>query len=519
MTKATYRIPVCSEQALLDQVTVRPLAASEVERARYAELISGHHYLKSDQLVGEQLRYVAEFEGQWVALLSWSAASYHLKDREEWIGWSDARRRRRLAMVANNSRFLILPGIDCPNLASRVLALCLARLSADWQQAYEHPILIVESFVDSQIFRGTCYKAQGWTLLGATKGFERNQQDYYTAHDRPKQLWVRELAPGARQVLGARQLPAHLQFVEDKVIPRSSATPTQLRPLWELCREVKDWRKRKGRDYPLACLLSIMIMATLCGVVRGQRDLAAFAAKLTQAQLRTLRSYRGRDGRYQAPKETTFQRVLATVDPVSFEKILLTWEAQLLGQMEQSTDTLIAIDGKAQRGSTPEVTDEQKPQLVSAISLPSGRVLGTVIVEAKTNEIPAARELLNKIGPMDGKLIMLDALHTNQTTLRQIVQDQGGDYLLPIKENHDGLLQRARDAFPPPATEPPPGAPTDSNATPPQPPTGGHPPLDIPPPARNARQTTTAAVRYRRNAGKKPFAKRKAQPAGRRHES
>ena len=518
MTKAAYRIPVSSEQALLDQVTVRPLSACELERARYAELIRTHHYLKSDQLVGEQLRYVAEFEGQWVALLSWSAASYHLKDREQWIGWSDARRRRRLAMVANNSRFLILPGIDCPNLASRVLALCLARLSADWQQAYQHPILTVESFVDSQLFRGTCYKAQGWTLLGATKGFERSQQDYYTAHDRPKQLWVRELAPGARQVLCAPRLPVHLQCVEDKVIPRSSATPAQLRPLWELCREVKDWRKRKGRDYPLACLLSIMIMATLCGVVRGQRDLAAFATKLTQAQLRTLRSYRGRDGRYQAPKETTFQRVLATVDPASFEKILLTWEAQLLGPIEENADTLIAIDGKAQRGSTPHVTDEQKPQLVSAISLPSGRVPGTVIVEAKTNEIPAARELLQKIGPMDGKLIMLDALHTNQATLRQIVLDQGGDYLLPVKENHDGLLQRAQDAFPPPPPEPPPGTPTVPNPKPSQPPSGGHSPLDIKTGAGNTRQTIAAAVRYRRKSGKKPLAQRNAQPARHRHE-
>ncbi|MGI8603406.1 MAG: Druantia anti-phage system protein DruA [Verrucomicrobiales bacterium] len=78
------------------------------------------------------MRYVAEVEGQWLALLAWSAASYQLAPREAWIGWSVAQKRRRLALVANNSRFLILPGVDCPNLASRVLGLCLARLSADW---------------------------------------------------------------------------------------------------------------------------------------------------------------------------------------------------------------------------------------------------------------------------------------------------------------------------------------------------------------------------------------------------
>jgi len=95
-------------------------------------LIQTEHYLKSSRLVGEQLRYVAHFDGEWVALLSWSAASYHLGARDEWIGWSNEQRRRRLRLLANNSRFLILAGVDCPNLATRVLALNTARLSADW---------------------------------------------------------------------------------------------------------------------------------------------------------------------------------------------------------------------------------------------------------------------------------------------------------------------------------------------------------------------------------------------------
>lgn len=152
-------------QRLLDHVVVRLLDAEDIaQRQRYAELIVTEHYLKSDTLVGEQLRYVAEVDGQWVAVLSWSAAANHLRDREQWIGWTITQRRRRLALVANNARFLILPGIDCPNLASRVLALCCGRLADDWQEAYGHPVLVAESFVDSQLFRGTCYQAQGWQL-------------------------------------------------------------------------------------------------------------------------------------------------------------------------------------------------------------------------------------------------------------------------------------------------------------------------------------------------------------------
>lgn len=123
MSAARFRTPSLTQQQLLTGVEVRLLGDDEAERSRFRELMSTHHYLKSDTLVGEQLRYVAHVDGQWVALLSWSAAAYHLKDREAWIGWDVQQRRRRLALLANNARFLILPKIDCPNLASRMLAL------------------------------------------------------------------------------------------------------------------------------------------------------------------------------------------------------------------------------------------------------------------------------------------------------------------------------------------------------------------------------------------------------------
>jgi hypothetical protein len=493
MVTASFRLPDCSEQHILQHLEVRLLSSEVAERERYRQLIEDHHYLKSDSLVGEQLRYVAECEGQWLALLSWSAPAKHLKDREQWIGWTAEQRRRRLALLANNARFLILPGVDCPNLASRALALCTARLSGDWQEAYGHPILLLESFVDSQLFRGTCYKAQGWQLLGQTRGFERSRQDYYTEHGRPKQLWVRALHPHARHWLCSQTLPADLQSVADRIIPQPVHKAHELRGLVELCRQVPDWRKRKGRDYPLPCVLAIIVLANLCGVVRGQRDLAAFAASLTQAQLRALRSYRRANGRYEYPKETTFQRVLAQVDARIFEQVLHQWEDQLLGRQSLDSDPLVAIDGKAQCGSSPQVEDAKKPQLVTAQSLPSGRVLGTEAVAEKTNEIPAARRLLERIGDLDGKLVMLDALHTNQATLSQIHQDNGADYLLPVKGNHQGLEERAAACLPPePVPDP---AKTQASAKSKASPTpAGHFPLGTGRPSLPAAK----AVRYRR---------------------
>jgi hypothetical protein len=134
MAKVSFNIPDLTEPQILECVKLRLLDPNDEDRARYRELMEAHHYLKSDTLVGEQLRYVAEIDGHWLALLSWSAAARHLKDREQWLSWSDSQRRRRLALLANNARFLILPGVACPNLASRLLALNGHRLSDDWQQ-------------------------------------------------------------------------------------------------------------------------------------------------------------------------------------------------------------------------------------------------------------------------------------------------------------------------------------------------------------------------------------------------
>ena len=186
MSAPRFRRPSTDEQPVLRELVVRPLRPTE--RARFDQLLVEHHYLKSATLVGEHLRYVATQRGRWLALLAWAAPARHLRARDQWIGWSDEQRRRRLALLVSNTRFLILPECHRPNLASRAMKLCLARLSADWQAAWQHPVVLAESFVDPQLFRGTAYKVSGWINPGATAGFARHAADYYVAHDRPKQL-------------------------------------------------------------------------------------------------------------------------------------------------------------------------------------------------------------------------------------------------------------------------------------------------------------------------------------------
>jgi hypothetical protein len=135
-------------------------------------LVSEHHYLENANLVGERLCYVVEYRRQWLALLGWSSAAYHVRARDTWIGWNDNQRRGRLHLVANHARFCLLEAAEqYPQLAGRALALKRECLAADWQAAYGHPIVWVESFVDTQLFRSTADKASGWRALDYTAGF------------------------------------------------------------------------------------------------------------------------------------------------------------------------------------------------------------------------------------------------------------------------------------------------------------------------------------------------------------
>ena len=139
---------------MLEHLQLR-LLSEPAESARCGALIVEHHYLHTVKLVGEHLRYAAVDEGEWLAVVSFSAAAYHLRYRDQFIGWSPEQRRRRLPLIVNNARSLILLGAHYPNLASRLLTHVLARLSDDWLARGGHAVALVETFVDSEFFRGT----------------------------------------------------------------------------------------------------------------------------------------------------------------------------------------------------------------------------------------------------------------------------------------------------------------------------------------------------------------------------
>jgi hypothetical protein len=447
-----FRRPCVEDQGVLESLQVRLLEHHELERCN--GLLQQHHYLGSPKPVGERLYHVVtDAQDQWLALLVFAAAAKHLKYRDQWIGWTDAQRERRLALVVNNIRFLLLPDRTFPNLGTRVLRRVLARLSSDWQAAYGHPVLVVETFVDPDQFCGTVYTANGWEELGKTDGSGRHQRDYYVRHDKPKRLFVRELCRHARRSLQAEQLKPALAILETKVGPKSRHTVKEIGSIVDYLKQAPDFRKRV-ESYPLWSMLAICLLAMLCGAPRGSKDLAKFARKLSQAQRRAL-GIRPRHSRYPTPSQPTFWRLLQEVSGAKLEQILLSVQAQLRGPAPKNE--LVVLDGKEPKHGGGQ-------SVLTAVCVPSQYYVASAIVDTKTNEIPVAQRLFEQLD-LKERFVSLDALHTQTQTARDIVLQAGGHYLLTTKDNQPTLRQNIEKLLPAPKADFPPLE-TDAHSVP-----------------------------------------------------
>lgn len=186
-----------------------PLEVRQVRRtpeeALFNSLMQHHHYLGYTQPVGEHLKYLVYAQGRPVACVAWSSSPRHLGSRDRFIGWDQHARRRNIALLAYNTRFLILPWVTVAHLASHILGRMARLLSADWQRLYAHPIYFVETFIDPQRFRGTCYRAANWTVMGQTTGRGKADQTHQ-ANRSIKQVLGYALVRDFRQRLS--QLPA-----------------------------------------------------------------------------------------------------------------------------------------------------------------------------------------------------------------------------------------------------------------------------------------------------------------------
>jgi hypothetical protein len=179
------------------------LAKSRDDRLLWRELVGRYHYLGHKVPFGAHLRYLVASRPQQSVLgcIQLSSPAWRVKVRDSWIGWNDRRRAQNLQLIVNNSRFLLLPWVRVRNLASTVLAILARQIVDDWQSAYGFRPLLLETFVDRERFRGTCYRAANWTYLGSTEGRGRMDRDRSRVGAQPKDVFVFPLTRNARSLL------------------------------------------------------------------------------------------------------------------------------------------------------------------------------------------------------------------------------------------------------------------------------------------------------------------------------
>jgi len=297
--------------------------------------MQSHHYLGMLPKIGNTLWYIALWNGQWLALLSFSAAALKCAARDGWIGWGFRHQFGRLNLVANNSRFLILPDCHAKNLASRILSLCQRRIQNDWMERFGFPLLLLETFVDPTYFKGTIYHAANWRFVGYSKGYQRISNGYGNQRQAQKMVFVQPLQRNTRFILSRATLNS--RYLTGAV--RMKLTADQMRSLPDFFEQITDPRRAQGRRHRLHVVLSIAAAAVLCGM-RGYSAISDWAQALSPAARERFRC-RYKNGQYIVPSMSILRDVLIRVDPAELDRALQKWNEQY-GAVDES----LAIDGK-----------------------------------------------------------------------------------------------------------------------------------------------------------------------------
>ena len=402
---------------------------SREEIKRFDQYLAAEHYLGETPSIGDFMRQVAVEDGQWVALLVWGPAAYRLKDRDAWIGWDAGRRAERLKLVVQNRRFLVLGSARRRNLASAVLGASVRSLGRQWEERFGYVPVLAETFTDLESYAGTCYKAAGWEPLGVCEGHTRHRADYYIANDRPKKLWIKPLHGQARKILCSDRLSDRQQ--EAQVGAPTGHLPLSLAQMYSLAqalRQVPDPRARNNR-FRMHSVLTLISMALLSGK-QQITEIARFASRLSAPQRAQIGLPRKEGTRFwQVPGYSVFYQVLIRLDPEKFTQVLNEWiQAHRAG-----LPTALALDGKSVRDRIMVVTlaDEE------------GNPAAMAVCPGKGHEMTTARTMLQNGAVLDNVVITADALHCQRETASAIV-DQGGEYLLQIKDNQPSLLHLAQ---------------------------------------------------------------------------
>lgn len=190
--------PITGSLRDLGELSLRIVRPRDADEPVVLHLLEQYHYLSYSYTIGENIRYIIrDCQDRILAVAVWGSAALKVKLRDDWIGWDERTRLKHLSLTVNNTRFLIMPWVRVPHLASHLLSRMTRRISADWMERYGHPVLLAETFVQQDRYPGTCYKAANWLSLGTTVG--RTRRDRFSTIQVPKKLvFVLPLVPVPR---------------------------------------------------------------------------------------------------------------------------------------------------------------------------------------------------------------------------------------------------------------------------------------------------------------------------------
>lgn len=412
------------------------LITEKTARRRFNALLDEEHLLGSRQAKGRSLyQVICDAEDRWVALLLWTGACWHLGARDQWVGWDGMTRSERLQLVVHQARFLVLASARDRVWSSAVLAAAVRDLPRQWEEVFEYRPLLAETFTDPETHAGTCYKAAGWEPAGFSRADGKHYADQFPHSARPKKLWLKPLAPQAREKLCAPELPGAQQAgLAGQAGVRCPLKAPQLASLYETFARVPDPRRRQARRYRLDTVLTLIAL----GLLRGAVHLSVIvrtAQKLTQLQRKHLRLPFKKGTQFRSvPCYDVFREVLRGVDLSILAGRLTQWLQSHAGELPRT----LAVDGKIIRDHLGLIvtlvdTEEGAPVAVAANVQGKGH-------ELKTTQALLASPEVNLVNAT----VTADSLHCQDQTAHLITREKGGQFLLQVRDNQPTLHQLAQ---------------------------------------------------------------------------
>lgn len=405
------------------------------------DVLDRYHYLGKSALRGKYVVHVAVYRGEWLGILVWDELFHRQAVRDKAIGWSKEQRNKYLKHVICNRRFLVLSrDSETKNLGSKILSLSVQRIKKDWEQFYGQVIVLLETYVDPERYKGSCYLANGWEVIGHTSGnIKINEVSKERTIGSAKLVFHKKLHPDSYAMLSS-SFP-HPVLTGTKRYGEGSdntkvydVSKLDLQGLNKALAQLDDPRSKHGQRYNFTSVITLCVAAVLA----GQTNYKSIHQWINSLGTEVLVRAGLRCGQF--PSHSQLTNIIKKVDAEKFDRAVNDW-LMTQGQknlLKHRQKRILAFDGKCLRGSTNE--DGKQVHLLSFIIAQLGITVEQRQVSNKTNEIPVAQKVLSEMDINQNDVVIGDALHT-QVKTANLIEGQGAIFVLTVKKNQKTLYK------------------------------------------------------------------------------